>query len=45
MYDVVIHSAKFKDVSTVKQHQLVYKCLEEHMKAMHGLRLKTDAQA
>ncbi|WVW82913.1 hypothetical protein I302_104927 [Kwoniella bestiolae CBS 10118] len=40
-YAILISSAKFKGLSTIKQHKLVNACLKEDIQGIHGLQLKT----
>jgi BolA-like protein 3 len=44
MFEVHIVSSDFKNLSTVKQHQMVNAALKEEVKQMHGIRIFTQAQ-
>ncbi|CAH0385288.1 unnamed protein product [Bemisia tabaci] len=41
MFEVYVSTAEFKGLSTVKQHQLINKTLQEEIKNMHGIRIHT----
>ncbi|KAF8738166.1 hypothetical protein AX14_011584 [Amanita brunnescens Koide BX004] len=40
-YAIVIASAAFKDLPTVKQHKLVTETLKSEIEGIHGLQIKT----
>lgn len=42
MFEVHVSSSAFKNLSTVKQHQLVNAALKEEVKQMHGIRIFTE---
>lgn len=44
MFEVHIESSDFKNLSTVKQHQLVNAALKDEVKQMHGIRIFTQAK-
>ncbi|CRK98410.1 CLUMA_CG011768, isoform A [Clunio marinus] len=44
MFEVHIVSNQFKNLSTVKQHQMVNLALKGEVKQMHGIRIFTQAQ-
>ncbi|CAN6646972.1 bolA-like protein 3 [Trichomonascus vanleenenianus] len=41
MFAIVIHSPRFKGLTTVKQHRLVNEILKEEIAQWHGLQLRT----
>ncbi|CAB4411991.1 unnamed protein product [Rhizophagus irregularis] len=43
MYAIEISSKAFKGLSVIKQHRLVNDLLQDDIKKMHGVRLKTSA--
>ena len=43
MYEVHVQAPDFKNLRTVKQHQLVTKALAKQIKDMHGIRISTSA--
>jgi len=43
MYAIEISSKAFKGLSVIKQHRLVNDLLQDDIKKMHGIRLKTSA--
>ncbi len=43
-YSIVISSAEFKGLSTIKAHRLVNEELKTIIKGIHGLQLKTIAE-
>jgi stress-induced morphogen len=42
MYAIEIASNAFKGLSVIKQHRLVNDLLQDDIKKMHGIRLKTS---
>ncbi|THH08121.1 hypothetical protein EW145_g2906 [Phellinidium pouzarii] len=44
-YAISITSKAFKDIPVVKQHRLVNEVLKEEIRGIHGLQLKTQADA
>lgn len=42
MFEIHIKSADFRNLSMVKQHQMVNTALKEEVKQMHGLRIFTE---
>lgn len=44
MFEVHISSSDFKNLSTVKQHQLVNSALKDEVKKMHGIRIFTASE-
>ncbi|XP_065557515.1 bolA-like protein DDB_G0274439 isoform X1 [Artemia franciscana] len=45
MYAVFVASKEFKGLPVIKQHKLVKEALKEEIKAMHGIRVQTEAQS
>lgn len=43
MFEIHIKSSDFKNLSMVKQHQMVNSALKEEVKQMHGVRIFTEA--
>lgn len=43
MFEVHIVASNFKNLSTVKQHQMVNAALKQEIKEMHGIRIFTEA--
>ncbi|CAI2162361.1 12236_t:CDS:2 [Funneliformis geosporum] len=43
MYAIEISSESFKGLSVIKQHRMVNEILQDDIKKMHGIRLKTSA--
>jgi stress-induced morphogen len=43
MYEVYVESPEFKGLRMVQQHRLVTEALSEEIKAMHGVRITTNA--
>jgi stress-induced morphogen len=43
MYAVEITSPKFKGLSLLKQHRMVSDVLQEEIKSMHGIQIKTHS--
>lgn len=43
MFEVHVSSPEFKNLSLVKQHQMVNAVLKEEVKQMHGIRIFTDS--
>jgi stress-induced morphogen len=41
MYAIYVETSEFKNLRTVKQHQLVNEVLKQQIKSMHGLRIQT----
>lgn len=42
MYEILVESTEFKNISRVKQHQLITNTLKNEIKDMHGLRIHTS---
>jgi BolA-like protein 3 len=43
MFEVHISAKEFKNLSTVKQHQMVNAALKNEVKQMHGIRIFTES--
>ena len=41
MYAIYVETIEFKNMRTVKQHQLINETLKNEIKSMHGLRIQT----